>query len=54
MCVYVELDYEDVGKQVAEYFGVNGEAPTVSIRLQPFIFVVNFNRGFCNNENVEY
>ncbi|KAK6136298.1 hypothetical protein DH2020_029962 [Rehmannia glutinosa] len=29
ICVYVELDNEDVGKQVSEYFGVNGEAPSV-------------------------
>lgn len=27
--VYVELDNEDVGKPVAEYFGVAGDAPTV-------------------------
>lgn len=29
VCVYVELDNEDVGKQVSEYFGVNGETPSV-------------------------
>ncbi|XP_012834487.1 PREDICTED: protein disulfide isomerase-like 1-3 [Erythranthe guttata] len=29
VCVYVDLDYEDVGKQVSEYFGVTGDAPTV-------------------------
>lgn len=32
ICVYVELDNEDVGKPVSEYFGVSGEAPSVSIR----------------------
>lgn len=29
ICVFVELDNEDVGKPVSEYFGVTGEAPTV-------------------------
>lgn len=29
VCVYVELDNEDVGKQVSEYFGVDGETPSV-------------------------
>lgn len=27
--VYVELDNEDVGKPVADYFGIAGNAPTV-------------------------
>ncbi|KAL2526411.1 Protein disulfide isomerase-like 1-3 [Abeliophyllum distichum] len=29
ICVYVELDNEDVGKPVSEYFGVTGDAPSV-------------------------
>ncbi|KAI3459002.1 hypothetical protein Pfo_015665 [Paulownia fortunei] len=29
ICVYVELDNEDVGKPVSDYFGVSGEAPSV-------------------------
>ncbi|KAL1552756.1 protein disulfide-isomerase [Salvia divinorum] len=29
LCVYVELDNEDVGKPVSEYFGVDGETPSV-------------------------
>ncbi|KAH6760361.1 PDI-like 1-3 [Perilla frutescens var. hirtella] len=29
ICVYVELDNEDVGKPVSEYFGVNEETPSV-------------------------
>ncbi|KAG8380464.1 hypothetical protein BUALT_Bualt06G0018100 [Buddleja alternifolia] len=29
ICVYVDLDNEDVGKQVSEYFGVSGEATSV-------------------------
>ncbi|CAA0814464.1 Protein disulfide isomerase-like 1-3 [Striga hermonthica] len=29
ICVYVELDNEDVGKEVSEYFGVSREAPSV-------------------------
>lgn len=27
--VYVEMDNEDVGKPVSEYFGVSGDAPKV-------------------------
>ncbi|XP_075496228.1 protein disulfide isomerase-like 1-4 [Primulina tabacum] len=29
LCVYVELDNEDVGKEVSEYFGVSGAFPRV-------------------------
>lgn len=29
LCVYVELDNEDVGKEVSEYFGVSGASPRV-------------------------
>lgn len=35
VCVYVELDNEDVGKQVSEYFGVDGETPSVCLRRKP-------------------
>lgn len=29
--IYVEIDNEDVGKPVAEYFGVSGDGPNVSL-----------------------
>ncbi|KAL3649761.1 Protein disulfide isomerase-like 1-3 [Castilleja foliolosa] len=29
LCIYVDLDNEDVGKEVSEYFGVSGEAASV-------------------------
>lgn len=37
--MYVELDNEDVGKPVSEYFGVDGETPSVSIRGKISIFI---------------
>lgn len=31
--VYVPMDEEDAGKPVAEYFGIDGDAPRVSIHI---------------------
>lgn len=42
ICVYVESDNEDVGKSVSEYFGVTGDAPTVSFPQNSFISMFFF------------
>lgn len=38
LCVYVEMDNEDVGKPVSDYFGVQGDAPRVSF---PLVYVLH-------------
>lgn len=42
--VFVEMDNEDVGKPVSEYFGITGDAPTVFslLLIQPLIFDCSF------------
>lgn len=36
--VYVQMDNEDVGKPVSEYFGITGEAPKVIFPYVLFLF----------------
>lgn len=37
--VYVEIDNEEVGKPVSEYFGVNGNGPEVIFFITSNIFI---------------
>lgn len=36
--MYVQMDNEDVGKPVSEYFGITGEAPKVIFPYVLFLF----------------
>lgn len=52
--VYVDIDNEEVGKPVADYFGVTGDAPKVTfltffIKLPQFLYALPFRKiRFCN------
>lgn len=37
--VYVEIDNEEVGKPVSEYFGINGNGPEVIFFITSDIFI---------------
>ncbi|KAI4383803.1 hypothetical protein MLD38_009601 [Melastoma candidum] len=44
--VYVEMDNEDVGKPVSEYFGVSGVVPRYSVSINSFVVL-----GYTGNDD---
>lgn len=47
--VHVEIDNEDVGKPVSEYFGISGNGPQVIFFITPPISISRYNSGYLLN-----